>query len=90
MSGADESRVKRLRYRCAYRGIKEMDLILRRFAGEELGSLTAQELDEFEALLEQPDDLLYRWISGAEPAKPGDAMLNRLKQLAQRGPDGTL
>lgn len=61
-----ELRRKRLAYQSAHRGMKEMDLILGPFAERYLGRLDERELDEFEALLRVPDDLLYAWISGRE------------------------
>ena len=60
-------RRKRLRYRCSHRGIKELDLILARFAEAHLSTLTADQLGRFEALLANPDPEIYRWISGGEP-----------------------
>ncbi|MEO0913281.1 MAG: succinate dehydrogenase assembly factor 2, partial [Pseudomonadota bacterium] len=46
-----EHRLKRLRLRSWRRGIKEMDLILGRFADAELAALSAEELDAYEALI---------------------------------------
>jgi antitoxin CptB len=65
--GEAARRRKRLIYQCSHRGMKEMDVILSEFAGRSLGELTGAELDVLEALLEVPDDLLYRWIAGQEP-----------------------
>jgi antitoxin CptB len=52
-------RLKMLSYRAWRRGIRETDLILGPFADAHLASLTADQLDAFEALLEQPDQELY-------------------------------
>ena len=41
-----------------------------RFADAELSTLDAAALDRFEALMEQPDPDLYRWVSGEAPVPP--------------------
>lgn len=61
-------RVKRLAMRSMRRGIKEMDLILSAYAGERLGAMDDGELDLYEALLEENDHDLYRWVSGQDHA----------------------
>lgn len=66
MKETRETRLKRLRIRCWRRGTKEMDLIFGRFADSGMSELTDAELDAFEALMEEADDELYLWISGAE------------------------
>ena len=63
-----EVRVKRLRMRSMRRGIKEMDIILMRFADARLDSLSEAELDAYDAVLAQNDQDLYQWVSGqSEP-----------------------
>lgn len=63
-----ETRVKRLAMRSMRRGIKEMDLILSAFAAERLAGMLDAELDLYEALLEENDHDLYRWVSGQDRA----------------------
>lgn len=65
--GLDERR-RRLLFRSWHRGIREMDLLLGRFANAHLAVLTDAELDEYEKLLTIPDPQLYAWMSGSEPA----------------------
>ena len=48
-----------------------MDLLLGRFADAELEGLSAEELDAFEALVEENDWDLYYWVTGAREM-PGD------------------
>ena len=62
-----EKRIKRLRIRCWRRGTKEMDLLFGQFADGMLDTLTDGELDAFETLMEENDQDLYLWISGARP-----------------------
>ena len=50
-----EARLKRLTFRAWRRGFKEADLIMGRFADTKLYSLSAEEVDEFERLLDAPD-----------------------------------
>ena len=66
-------RLKRLRFRAWHRGIREMDLILGRYADAHLNGLSAAELDAFERLLEVPDITLYNWITGMEAVPPAEA-----------------
>jgi len=50
------------------RGIKEMDILLVRFADARLDGLDPDGLDLFEALLAENDQDLYQWVSGqADP-----------------------
>jgi antitoxin CptB len=63
-----EARLGRLRSRSMYRGIKEMDLILRDFSSRELGGMPPPELDLYEAFLAENDHDLLLWITGAAPA----------------------
>ena len=64
-----ETRIKRLRMRSMRRGIKEMDIILMRYADRRLADLAPAELDAYDALLEENDQDLYQWVTGqtAEP-----------------------
>ena len=64
MTETAEARIKRLRMRSMRRGIKEMDLILDRYAGLRLAALGAEELDRYDALLEENDHDLYAWVTG--------------------------
>ena len=66
----DEMRLKRLTFRAWRRGFREADLILGPFADTHALTLTAAQLDTFEALLEEPDPDIYAWIVGAAAAPP--------------------
>ncbi|MDQ2093429.1 succinate dehydrogenase assembly factor 2 [Rhodalgimonas zhirmunskyi] len=63
-----DTRLKRLTMRSMRRGIKEMDLILMRYAEARLSVMDAAALDDYEALLEENDHDLYQWVSGQVPA----------------------
>lgn len=80
MSDEDrEIREKRLKIRAWRRGIKEMDLLMGRFADEQMSGLTETELDAFEAVLEEADQDLLRWVTGVDqvPAQHAE-MLARI------------
>jgi len=65
-----EIRIKRLRMRSWRRGMREMDLLLGAFADGPLADLDDDALDAYERLLEEPDQELYLWVSGAKvPAR---------------------
>ena len=70
MSEARQTRLKRLKMRSMRRGIKEMDLILSRFADDCLSQMTADALDTYEDFLEENDQDLYQWVSGQRPSAP--------------------
>lgn len=72
-------RLKRLRMRSMRRGIKEMDILLMRFAEAQLASLSMAELDLYEALLEENDQDLYQWVSG-QAATP-DRFMSLISQV---------
>jgi antitoxin CptB len=61
------SRQRRALFRAWHRGMREMDLLLGPFADARIDSLTAKEMDQFEALMEVADGELYAWLSGGEP-----------------------
>lgn len=67
---ADETRRKRLRFRCWHRGIKETDLLLGRFADARIFELDPERLDELEALMEAQDWDIYAWVSRGTPPPP--------------------
>lgn len=64
----DETRLKRLRFRAWRRGFREADLIFGPFADSHGQDLSADEVEAFEALLEQPDHDAYAWVIGPGPA----------------------
>jgi antitoxin CptB len=62
-----ENRRKKARFRAWHRGMREMDLILGKFADEAIGTLNEMDLNEFENILELPDSELLKWFTGATP-----------------------
>lgn len=68
MTELREHRLKRLSMRSMRRGIKEMDIILSRYADERLDGFDDAMLDRYDALLAENDQDLYQWVSGQKPA----------------------
>ncbi len=62
-----ELRVRKLRFRAWHRGLRELDLLLGRYADAAHDSMTEADFRAFEALLDVPDRLLLAWIVGEEP-----------------------
>ncbi len=84
--GSSETRRKRLLFRAQRRGFKEVDIIFGTFAVRELAGLGEAELDQFEALLEAPDQEVYAWLRGDRPAPASHdtPVLARMKALCAR------
>lgn len=59
-----DTRRRRARFRSWHRGMREVDLILGRFADARIGGLNAGELDQYEALLDIPDGDFLKWVTG--------------------------
>ena len=82
-----DARRRRLLFRCWHRGIREMDLVLGRFADEQLASLSEAELTELEGWLEIPDQQMFAWVNGMEPAPPEleTGLFRRLRDFPGKG-----
>ena len=79
-------RRRKLLFRSWHRGMREMDLVMGKFADAEISGLTEAELDEYERLLELPDGELLLWITGEQeiPADHDGAVLRRLRGFHQK------
>jgi antitoxin CptB len=62
-----EARLRRVRFRSWRRGFREADLILGPFADTQAATLSPEQLDRLEVLLDAPDQDLYDWIIGRQP-----------------------
>lgn len=67
------------------RGIKEMDIILTRFAAARMSDMSTQELDIYDAFLEENDQDLYQWVTG-QAAAPGQyaALIETIRSVPIR------
>jgi antitoxin CptB len=62
-----DARRRRMLFRAWRRGMREMDLVMGRFADANLPAMSEAELDEFERLLDAPDPEILSWITGEAP-----------------------
>jgi len=87
MSGTERSsegldlRRRKLLFRAWHRGLREVDLILGRFADSNIEQLTEAELSEFEGLMDIPDGELLVWLTGEAdvPASHDGPLFRRLR-----------
>jgi antitoxin CptB len=82
-----DARRRKLLFRAWHRGMRELDLIMGRFAESAIAQLTADELLDFEDLMEVPDRELLAWVTGEADvsAKFDTALFRRLRQFNRRG-----
>ncbi|HZP77001.1 MAG TPA: succinate dehydrogenase assembly factor 2 [Pseudolabrys sp.] len=76
-----DPRRRRILFRSWHRGIREMDLIMGRFAETTIADMTDAELDTFEQLMDLPDPDVLAWITGEQETPPEyrSALLDRLR-----------
>ncbi|TVQ38669.1 MAG: succinate dehydrogenase assembly factor 2 [Geminicoccaceae bacterium] len=67
MGEPETVRRKRLAYRSLYRGVRETDIIFRRFVDRHLDDLDGADLDRYEALLDEHDQDILSWVTGRVP-----------------------
>ena len=60
----DTKRRKQMFYRANHRGIKEMDIILGKYADAHVMTMNIAELDAFEAIMSEMDRDLLTWFTG--------------------------
>lgn len=59
---SNEAKRRRLLYQSTYRGMVEMDIILGAFARQNIETLSAPQLEEYDAVLRHFDNDLYKWL----------------------------
>ena len=77
MTDSPDTRRKRLLFRSWHRGTKEADLLLGSFAERHLASFTPEQLERYEALLDQDDGELFDWMTrrtAPPPAQDSDVL----------------
>lgn len=84
MDETEETRRKRLRFRCWHRGSREADLLLGRFADRYLDRLDAAGLDQLERLLGECDADIWDWATGRAPIP--ESFDHSLMRLLRRFP----
>ena len=77
-----ETRLRRVSMRSWRRGMKEMDLILGRFADAHIAAMSPDQLDRYAALLENNDPDIYDWLT--DRAAPPPSADTDVLQLLRR------
>lgn len=65
-----DPRRRKILLRCWRRGMREVDLLLGRFADARLAELSGEELDQLEHLMEAQDADIFSWFAGSKPIDP--------------------
>ncbi len=55
-------RKRRAIYRAGHRGMKELDILLSKYANARVSKMNEHELSQFEALLDLQEPQLYEWL----------------------------
>ena len=78
-----ENLKKKILYRSAHRGTKEMDLLLSNFVKRYVNFLNETELCELESLLNIDDEVLYKWYLNNEKTAlvPENSITKKLKKF---------
>ena len=78
-----DPRRRRLLFRCWHRGMREMDLIMGRFADSAVAELSDAELGDLERLIELPDHDLLAWVTGevSVPQDVDSAVFRRMRDF---------
>jgi antitoxin CptB len=78
-------RRRRLRFRAWHRGTKEMDLVFGPYADAHVDGFDDAALDRLEALMEEEDTELLKWVLGQEKPRDGVdvALLDQVARFNQ-------
>lgn len=88
-AGLDPRR-RRALFRAWHRGMREMDILLGKFADASLAGLSDDEMDEFEQILDAVDRDLLAWLTGEAPVPPSYATPVMRRLMAFHTHDGPL
>src|SRR5262249_9191315 len=82
-----DTRRRKLLFRCWHRGMREMGLIMGRFADAAVGQLPPDEPAEFDHLMEVPARELLAWSTGDADVPPeyDTGLFRRLRDFTRRG-----
>lgn len=75
---------RRILYRAAHRGTKELDWLLGRYAEAEIAAMDEPDLVAFEEFLALPDPDIHHWLMAPDavrPQGPAGEFVTRLKRF---------
>ena len=77
-----EQRIKSALYRSNYRGCKETDILIGKFANQFLNSFNDDQLNLFEKLIIEDDSEIYDWILNKTPhPKKYQKLINHIRDF---------
>lgn len=84
MTAPLDPRRRRLLFRATHRGTKENDLLIGGFVRARIGTMTEEQLDALEAVMDLPDTDLADWLTGRSPipAQADSPMLRAMRDAA--------
>lgn len=82
-----DARRRRILFRATHRGTYENDILIGRFVQARIDSLSGDELDELERVMELPEVLLGDWLTGRQPipAEADCSLLRAMRDAALAG-----
>jgi len=87
---APETQRARLLFQCRKHGLKELEFIFNKFAMKHLNSMTKEQLDEFDAIINHPANewLIFFWVMGTIdlPLELSDNETLKLMQSEMQNP----
>ena len=69
---------KKIIYKSSYRGIKELDIILRSFVNEYLNNLSVKDLNDLLIFLDNNDDDIFKFKQGIENKNIKNSNISKL------------
>jgi antitoxin CptB len=78
-----DPRRRRALFRSWHRGMREVDLLMGRFADAEIANLSEAELADYEGLLDVPDPDIFGWLTNENeiPSVYDTAVFRKLKRF---------
>jgi len=77
--GEIETRRRKLKFRADRRGFRELDLYMQQFTDAHLAGFDSDQLVQFEAVLDIPDQYVFDWIMGRDT--PSEAQRSEVLDL---------
>jgi len=82
------ARIRRILFRSRQRGWLELDVLLGRWAADNIAGLSVGEVEQLERLLDAETPDLFRWIASEDPCAPAEfdgSVLSRIRAHTHQG-----